>query len=217
MQVHFGGSFTTLFLVLWSFVGEKERPVGVSLFYCVKEILVTEIFHEQRKTIYDAILYRITSPEICIADKWTKGLLLLVVSTVNTLCFSVLFSEQQPSSVEGTRFQSDLPLGHGGWAASRHLLSEPVLGGTFLMRLNIEFIHPTWVFPLCFDVLFFFFHEETRQFNTEFVFWWHFFLVMPAYFLERRVFNMTSYFITILFKLTGVQAIMLLLPICLII
>ena len=87
------------------------------------------------------------------------------------MALQISFSSQQPSSVQGTRLQSGLPLEHGEWLVST-FASKPTFGGTFMIRLNTEFTHPIWVFPLCFDGIFFFFlHEETKQNNSEFVFW----------------------------------------------
>ena len=58
-----------------------------------------------------------------------------------------------------------------------------------------------------FVLIFFPLHEETKQFNSEFVFWWQLFLVLPAYVFKMRVFKTTAHFSTILSKLTSTQTI----------
>lgn len=88
----------------------------------------------------------------------------------HVMAFQISFSSQQPSSVQGTRLQSGLPLDHGE-CISLEIASKPTLGDTFMIRLNTELTHAIWVFPLCFDGIFFFLHEETKQINSEFVFW----------------------------------------------
>lgn len=80
----------------------------------------------------------------------------------HVMAFQISFSSQQPSSVQGTRLQSGLPLDLGEWLVST-FASKPTLGDTFMVRLNTELTHPIWVFPLCFDGIFFFMRKQNRS------------------------------------------------------
>lgn len=190
--------------------GEKESLIWDSLFYYVKEILVKGLFHEQRGF-----------------TMFILPLTLKFLSQVNELKIFYDLYSSQPTRYGFSNFiflttaffcaGNTFAIWPSTWpwrVVSLEIASKPTLGDTFMIRLNTELTHAIWVFPLCFDGIFFFLHEETKQINSEFVFWWYLFLVMPAY-VFNRVFKATSHFITILSKLTSIQTIvLLLLPIC---
>ena len=130
-------------------LGERGSLTWESIFYCVEEILVKWLFHEQRwfKVLIFTLpaILKFLSPvkELTVSNN-------CVVPTMNTLW---LFRFHFPPSgllCAGRLVIAWPPLDKGQQVAS-HWLGQPACRGALVTGLNISLTHPVWIFPLWFD------------------------------------------------------------------